>query len=49
MYGGTRSENNGLWFEWLDSFALRLQVLLITPNTGLSLIYAIYSSPLYTH
>jgi hypothetical protein len=41
VYGGTRDENNGFWFGWLDLLALRLQVLLNTLNTALSLIYTI--------
>jgi hypothetical protein len=30
VYGDTRDENNGFWFEWLDLLAPWLQVLLIT-------------------
>jgi hypothetical protein len=49
VYGGTRDENNGSWFGLLDLLAIRLEFLLITVNTALSLIYTIYSSPLHTH
>jgi hypothetical protein len=41
--------NNGFYFGWLDLLALRLQIILITLITELSLIYTVYSSPLQAH
>jgi hypothetical protein len=47
--GGTRDENNGFEIGWLALMSLRLQSLLITINTALSLCYTIWSSPLHMH
>jgi hypothetical protein len=47
--GVMRDKYNGFWFGRLGLLALRLQYLLITINTALSLSHTIYSSPLHTH
>jgi hypothetical protein len=46
--GGMRDENNGFLIG-LDSLALRLQVILSTFNTALSLFHTVSSTALHTH
>jgi hypothetical protein len=49
VHGSTRDENNGFYFGCLDLSAPRLQVLLTTITTALSLIHTLSSSPMHTH
>jgi hypothetical protein len=46
---GTRDENDGFYFGWLDLLEFQLQVLLVNIDIALSLIYTIYITPLHTH
>jgi hypothetical protein len=49
LVGGTSEENKEFQNGRMNLLALRLQVLLITLNTALSLIYTIYRSSVHMH